>query len=203
MYRIGLTGGIATGKSTVAAMLRELGAKVIDADKIAREIVQPGQAGYHDIVEYFGPDVLLVDGQLNRRRLAEVIFNNPEARQFLNQATHPRVIARIEELVDAAITSGYRLPIVLDVPLLIEAGMASSVDAIWLVITDAETQLQRLMARNQLTYAEACARIKAQMPLAEKKQWADVIIDNSGSIAATRQHVEKHWNQLLIDLGLR
>ncbi|NLY53740.1 MAG: dephospho-CoA kinase [Firmicutes bacterium] len=203
MYRIGLTGGIATGKSTVAAMLRELGAKVIDADKIAREIVQPGQAAYHDIVEYFGPDVLLVDGQLNRRRLAEVIFNNPEARQFLNQATHPRVIARIEELVDAAITSGYRLPIVLDVPLLIEAGMASSVDAIWLVITDAETQLQRLMARNQLTYAEACARIKAQMPLAEKKQWADVIIDNSGSIAATRQHVEKHWNQLLIDLGLR
>lgn len=193
MYRIGLTGGIATGKSTVAAMLRHLGACVIDADQIAREMVEPGQPAYQDIVNHFGPQVLLANGQLNRPYLAKQVFNDVEARELLNWLTHPRVIERIEALVDQLAASGYRLPVVLDIPLLIEAGMADSVDQVWLVMTDRETQLQRLMQRDNLTEAEAKLRINAQMSLAEKADCAHCLIDNSGSLYDTQQSVCKLW----------
>lgn len=197
MYRIGLTGGIATGKSTVSEQLRRLGAHVIDADGIAREIVMPGQLAYQDIVECFGKDVLSDDGTLNRAWLAEQIFNDPAKRQLLNQLTHPRVIKRIETIIEALAADDYRRPVVLDIPLLIEAGMADTVDQVWLVLTDADTQLQRLMQRDDLTASEAKLRIDAQMPLAEKEEYAHRIIDNSGSLADTEQIVRNLWTEVL------
>ncbi|NLW17660.1 MAG: dephospho-CoA kinase [Firmicutes bacterium] len=193
MYRIGLTGGIATGKSTVSNILRRLGAYIIDADQIAREIVRPGCPAYHDIVRHFGPQVLLPDGQLNRPWLAQQIFNDSGQRQVLNQITHPRVIERIETIIGELAAGGYQLPVVLDIPLLIEAGMAASVDEVWLVVTDYETQLRRLMQRDGLTAADAKRRIEAQMPLSEKARYAHRLIDNAGSLQATEQIVRKFW----------
>lgn len=193
MYRIGLTGGIATGKSTVTAILRRLGAFVIDADQIAREIVMPGQPAFQDIMDHFGNEVLLPDGQLNRSWLAERIFNDPAERQYLNQFTHPRVIERIETIIEELATSDYDLPVVLDIPLLIEAGMADTVNEVWLVVTDATTQLERLVQRDGLTEAEAKLRIDAQMPLAEKASYAHYLIDNSGCLHVTEQIVREHW----------
>jgi dephospho-CoA kinase len=193
MYRIGLTGGIATGKSTVSSILRNLGACVIDADRIAREIVEPGQPAYHDIVNHFGPAVLLANGKLNRPYLAQQVFSDPQALELLNRLTHPRVIERIEALIEQLAAGGYRLPIVLDIPLLIEAGMADTVDQVWLVTTDPETQLQRLMQRDNLTEAAAKLRIDAQMSLAEKARFAHHLIDNSGSLSDTQQRVCKLW----------
>lgn len=197
MYRIGLTGGIATGKSTVSETLRRLGAHVIDADGIAREIVMPGQPAYQDIIEYFGKEALSDDGTLNRPWLAEQIFNDPVKRQLLNQLTHPRVIKRIETIIEALAADDYRRPVVLDIPLLIEAGMADTVDQVWLVLTDADTQLQRLMQRDELTVSEAKLRIDAQMPLSEKEKYAHRLIDNSGSLAATEQTVHNLWTEAL------
>lgn len=193
MYRIGLTGGIATGKSTVAAILRRLGAYVIDADQIAREIVLPGRPAYQDIVQYFGSQVLLPDGQLNRAWLAEQIFNDEHKRQFLNQATHPRIIERIETIIGELAASGYNKPVVLDVPLLIEAGMVHTVDEVWLVVVDPQTQLERLMRRDELTSSSAQRRIEAQMPLSEKVNYAHRIIDNGGCLQKTEQMVRDFW----------
>lgn len=193
MFRIGLTGGIATGKSTVSAILRSLGAFVIDADQIAREIVLPGQPAHQDIVKHFGPEVLLPDGQLNRPWLSEQIFSDPAQRQFLNQFTHPRVIERIESIIEELAATNYHLPVVLDIPLLIEAGMAHTVDQVWLVVTDAETQLERLMQRDGFSKAEAKLRIDAQMPLVEKARYAHCLIDNSGCLNETEQIVRKQW----------
>lgn len=194
MFTIGLTGGIATGKSTVSAILRNLGAFVIDADQIAREIVLPGQPAYQAIVEHFGPEVLASDGQLNRPWLAECIFSDPVQRQFLNQFTHPRVMERIETIMGELAASDYRLPVVLDIPLLIEAGMADTVNQVWLVVTDAATQLKRLMQRDGLSEAEAQLRIAAQMPLVEKARYAHCLIDNSGCLYDTEQTVRKQWD---------
>lgn len=193
MYRIGLTGGIATGKSTVANILQRLGAHVVDADVIAREIVMPGQPAYEEIVQYFGPQALLPDGQLNRSWLAEQVFSDGRKRGFLNQATHPRIIERIETIVGELAASGYRLPVVLDVPLLIEAGMAESVDEVWLVVVDPVTQLERLMQRDGLSADSAQLRIAAQMPLAEKVPFAHRIIDNGGCRQQTERVVRDYW----------
>lgn len=197
MYRIGLTGGIATGKSTVSETLRRLGAYVIDADSIAREMVMPGQPAYQDIVEHFGKNVLLANGEINRPWLAEQIFNDAAKRQLLNELTHPRVIERIETIIQALAADDYSQPIVLDIPLLIEAGMVDTVDQVWLVVTDTDTQLQRLMQRDGLTAAKAELRIAAQMPLAEKVQFAHRIIDNSGSLPDTEHAVRNLWQEAL------
>lgn len=193
MYRIGLTGGIATGKSTVAAILRKLGARVIDADQIAREIMLPGQAAYQDIIDHFGPNVLACDGQLDRDYLAKHIFADADKRELLNKLTHPRVICRIDKVLDCLAATDYRLPAVLDVPLLIEAGMHESVDEVWVVVADAATQLQRLMQRNNYTQKEALGRIHAQLPLAYKIKFAHRLIDNNGSLADTEEVVAKYW----------
>ncbi len=193
MFTIGLTGGIATGKSTVSAILRNLGAFVVDADRIAREIVLPGQPAHRDIVAHFGPEVLAPDGQLNRPWLAERIFSDPVQRQFLNQFTHPRVLERIEAIMGELAAADYHLPVVLDIPLLIEAGLAKTVSQVWLVVTDAETQLKRLMQRDGLSEAEAKLRIAAQMPLVEKARYAHCLIDNGGCLHDTEQMVRKQW----------
>jgi dephospho-CoA kinase len=195
MYIIGLTGGIGSGKSTVASALRDLGAAVIDADKLAREIVEPGEPAFHDIVRVFGPRVVDKDGRLDRKKLGELVFNNQEYIAELNRITHPRVSERFEQQM-RSLPSGTRI-VVWDVPLLIESGMYRDVDAVWLVWVDASTQLQRLMDRDHCTEQEALSRIRSQMDLTEKKKLADRLIDNTGSIAETISVVTRFYNQLL------
>ncbi len=192
MLIIGLTGGIATGKTTVAEMLRQLGAYVIDADAVVRELEEPGQPVWQSIVDAFGPAVLDQSGRLNRSHLADIIFSDPEARRRLNAITHPAAVARMFTLAEEARERGAQA-VVLDVPLLFEAGMEKAVDQIWVVKTDQKTQLSRLMERQHLTMDQAMARILSQMPLDQKVAQADVVIDNNGSLAETKRQVEQAW----------
>lgn len=188
MHIIGLTGGIASGKSTVSKLLREKGAYIIDADKIARDIVKPGQPALEEIQAVFGSDVLLPDGALDRSKIGDIVFRDSTARHKLNSITHGRIKLEISEAIEKAAAAGYNI-VVLDVPLLIEAGWQHMADAVWVVYTDRETQISRLMERNGLTQIEALDRIQSQMSLDEKKSYADTVIDNSGSLAETRQQV--------------
>lgn len=188
MHIIGLTGGIASGKSTVSKMLQDLGACIIDADKIARQIVEPGQPALSEIQAAFGRGVLLSDGTLDRKKLGEIVFNNQTARQRLNAITHARIKLEIDEAVEKAAAAGYNI-VVLDVPLLLEVGWQHLTDTVWVVYIDRETQVARLMERDGLTSMEAMARIQSQMSLDDKKAYADTVINNSGSLAETRRQV--------------
>ncbi len=196
MLVIGLTGGIASGKSTVSAILRDLGATVIDGDAIARAVTRPGEPAYQEIVATFGPGILKSDGSLDRRALGRKVFTDPDLRRTLNRITHPRIIARIAELVDQARERGDRV-VVIEAPLLIEAGMQDMVDEVWVVLVDEETQVERLMARERYPEAEAQGRVEAQLPLAEKLKFAHRVIDNRGSVEETRRAVEKLWRDSL------
>lgn len=196
MRVIGLTGGIASGKSLVSRLLRELGALVIDADQIAREVVEPGKPAYHSILREFGNQVLNPDGSLNRQALGRLVFSDPRKLERLNQITHPLIIAEIQKLLKS-----YRLlfpekAVVLDAPLLYEAGLESIVDEVWVVYVDYPTQLQRLMERDGLTREEARRRIEAQLPLEEKVKRADRVIDNRGTPEETALQVRKLWNEI-------
>ncbi len=191
---IGLTGGIATGKSTVTGMLRELGAKVIDADEIAREVVAPGSDGLNEIAAKW-PDVIAADGSLDRKRLGERIFNSPADRRALDSITHPRIQGIVLERTQALWEAGERVAFY-DAALLIENRLHEVLGGVLLVAAPPEVQLQRLMKRNGLTRAEAEARVASQMPLAEKRPFATWIIDNSGSLESTRAQVEKVWQEV-------
>jgi len=185
---LGLTGGIGSGKSLVDAIFRELGADVIDADALAREVVEPGQPALAEIVASFGSDVLLPDGRLNRARLAELIFGDAAARQRLNAITHPRIRRRMtEEVAARSLRPGV---LILDIPLLYENGLGADVEKVIVVWVDPATQRQRVMERDGLTPEQTRQRIDAQMPLEEKRRRADHVIDNSGSPASTRRQVE-------------
>ena len=186
---VGLTGGIASGKSTVAAMLRDLGAAVVDADALAREVVEPGQPALDEIVSRFGGGVLAPDGRLDRARLATIVFGDPEARQALNAITHPRIAQLAAERGLALAAAGARL-IFFEAALLVENGLHRGLAALVVVSVPPEIQLARLIARDGLSEEEAWRRISAQLPLAEKVKVADHVIDNSGSLTQTRTQVE-------------
>lgn len=188
MKVLGLTGGIGSGKSMVASMFTQLGADVIDADQLAREVVEPGQPALKEIATAFGTDILLPDGRLNRGKLARIIFADPVARGKLNAITHPR----IRERMDAEITARRSRPgvLVVDIPLLYENDRTRAVETVIVVWVDPKTQLRRLQERDGLSVEEARQRIAAQMPLDEKRARADVVIDNSGSRENTRRQVE-------------
>ncbi|HKX15679.1 MAG TPA: dephospho-CoA kinase [Propionibacteriaceae bacterium] len=189
MVRVGLTGGIASGKSLVAAELAARGAIIIDTDVLAREVVEPGTAALAAIVERFGPQVIL-DGQLNRVRLAEIVFADPLARRDLELIVHPAVRARAAELERAA---GSAAVVVHVIPLLVETGQQQEFDFVVTVDVDQETQIQRLMARNGFSRAEAEARIAAQASREDRKIAADVVLDNTGSVAQLRDQVSALW----------
>jgi dephospho-CoA kinase len=191
---IGLTGGIATGKSFVSEYLRELGAEIIDADEIARQVVQPGKSALREIVTEFGESVLNADGSLNRKKLGELVFSDPVKLDRLNRITHPYILAEIRMLLKKFRTSNTCRMIVLDAPLLFEVGLDSLVDEVWVVAVDYHTQLKRLMNRDNLTEDEAKCRIAAQMPLDEKVEKAQYIIDNSFSPEETKQQVKRLWD---------
>ncbi len=192
---IGLTGGIASGKSLVAGILRELGACVIDADAVAREIVAPGTDAYREIAQAFGPSVLRADGTLDRKALATRIFRDPQARARLNTITHPRIRRRIAEEIAAMRAARPEAIIIVDIPLLLDAAPrdAYPLDGIVVVAVDEATQLARLTARDGITDNAARQRMHSQRALREKIPLADWVIDNSGLREATRRQVEALW----------
>jgi dephospho-CoA kinase len=195
---IGLTGGIASGKSTVSSMLKELGFPVIDADQIAREVVKPGEEAYKSIVETFGRDILLENGEINRPKLGSIIFHDQEKRALLNKIVHPFVRRRMNEQKKALFEKGEKA-VIMDIPLLFESKLTHMVDKTILVYVDADVQLKRLMRRNGLTEKEAQARISSQMPLFQKVPLADAVINNNGTIEETRKqliHLLSYWQLL-------
>jgi dephospho-CoA kinase len=191
----GLTGGIASGKSLVAGVLRELGAHVIDADRVAREVVAPGSAALQDIIDAFGPAVVQAGGALDRKALAERIFTDAAARTRLNAITHPRIRARIADEIAAIRARHPDVIVVVDIPLLLDVAApdAYPLDGIVVVYADETTQLARLEARDGLAADAARRRLASQRPLREKLAGATWVIDNSGSLEATRRQVEALW----------
>ncbi len=197
MIVIGLTGGIASGKSTVTALLKEKGAVIIDADKIAREIMSKGEPGWFEVLNYFGDEILNDDrSDIDRKKLASIVFSDKAKLEALNNITHPKIIEEIKKQVEEYKKACKKI-IVIDAALLIEAGLDKIVDEVWVVAANEDVQLQRLMAREKdITKDEAVKRIKSQMPLAEKLKFADRVIDNNSSIEETKNQVDKIWTKI-------
>lgn len=193
---LGLTGGIATGKSTVSNMIKEIGIPVIDADLAARAVVDVGEEAYQNIVNHFGKEILTEDGTINRERLGSIVFHDEKQREVLNSIVHPAVRKRMLRERDELVEEGHRA-IVMDIPLLFESDLAHMVDKVIVVFTDEDIQLQRLMERNRLSEKEAKARISSQIPITEKISLADAVINNNGSINETKRqlmHILETWN---------
>jgi dephospho-CoA kinase len=189
---IGLTGNIATGKSTVARMLAELGAETIDADKVTREVMRAGTPVHAAIVETFGAEVLAPDGGIDRERLGALVFADPAALARLEAIVHPATIEAISRRVVASPAK----VIVVEAIKLIEAGMAGSCDSVWVTTCRTEQQIARLMKTRDLSRAEAEQRVRAQPPQEAKIARADVVVDTSGTLAQTREQVQAAWERL-------
>jgi len=188
MRVIGLTGGIASGKSTVAALLAERGIPVVDADQLARDAVLPGSSGLRQIVAVFGPGVVTVDGTLDRAVLSEKVFSDPAARKVLEAIIHPEIKLLAEKSLEELRSQGF--PIVFYMaPLLIEAGVTGRVDEIWVVYADRETQVERVRKRDSVSREDAEKRLAAQMPMDEKRAYGRIVIDNSGDLKDLKKRV--------------
>jgi dephospho-CoA kinase len=192
---LGVTGGIASGKSLVTEIFRSLGALVVSADELARETVLPGSETLDRLVGQFGRDILQADGSLDRKALADRVFTNAEAREALNRITHPAIAALAEKRLQELSQQAGRL-VVYEAPLLFEAGAEKRVDAVLVVLLDEPLQVERLMRRDGITAGQARARIAAQMPQAEKVARADYVIDNSGSPEGTSEQVRMIFRKL-------
>ena len=192
MLRVGLTGGIGAGKSEVSRRLAAYGAVVIDADQIAREVVEPGTEGLAEVVAAFGPQVLTPDGALDRARLGDIVFADPQLRGQLNAIVHPRVASRMVELERGASGS----IVVHDVPLIAENGRAGAYDVVVVVDAPPKMQAERLVRRRGLTREQARARMAAQASREQRLAIADIVIDNSGSLAELDRQVGDLWAQL-------
>src|SRR3972149_970905 len=175
---IGLTGGIASGKSLVAGELKRLGAYLIDADEIAREVVKRGLPAYSEIVKEFGEKILNPDKTINRKELGRIVFSNPELRKRLEQITHPRIRKKIEAETSAIKAKNPKAVIVVDAALLIEGGLYKKMDKVIVVYADEKTQIKRLTERDGLAIEDAKNRISSQMPLQEKRKYADFVVEN-------------------------
>ena len=189
---IGLTGGIATGKSTVAALLASRGAVIVDADRIAREVVEPGTEGLAAVVERFGPEVLRPDGTLDRERVGAIVFGDAAARADLEAILHPRIRLLMAERIGAGLASGAPL-VVADIPLLYESGRAGDFPEVLLVYADEAAQLRRLMERDGLSEDAARQRLAAQLPIDGKRSRATWVIDNTGTRDETEAAVDRWW----------
>nr|MBI3613770.1 dephospho-CoA kinase [Nitrospirota bacterium] len=196
MILVGLTGGLATGKSTVARLFQDCGAHVIHADDLAHQAVQPGKPAWKDVVRTFGKGVLLADRSLNRDALARIVFRNPAKRRRLNAIVHPRVAREQARLSREIATKHPHAVIIYDVPLLFEAGVDTRVDKIIVVTADRATQIKRLLSRNGLTKTEALRRIRAQMPLSRKISLADEVLDGTRPRAKLRRDVGRIYRAL-------
>ena len=196
MKLIGLTGGIAAGKSTVASMLRQLGAKIIDADELAREVVMPGQEAWQEIVAAFGREILREDKSIDREKLRNKVFADPQARKRLESITHPRIRSLAEQRIGQLAAEGAEI-VVYMAPLLFENQVHHWLRPVILVACDAPTQKRRLRERDRLSEEEVDQHLKAQMPLDEKRQLADLVIENNGDLEELRRQVQEAWEKLI------
>ncbi|MCL6615353.1 MAG: dephospho-CoA kinase [Firmicutes bacterium] len=196
MISLGLTGGYATGKSTVAGILRSLGARVVEADKLAHAAMERDQPAWREVVAVFGPGVLRPDGEIDRAALGRIVFARPELRRRLEEIVHPRVIAAIRAAREEARLAGERV-FVAEVPLLYEAGLEGEFDRIWVISADPGRQRMMALARDGLSESDLAARLAAQMPLAEKERRAHLVIRNDGDLEELRRRVVEAWEALL------
>lgn len=199
--RIGLTGGIASGKSLVADYLKEMGAYLIDYDLIAREVVEQGRPAWNDIKDHFGQEVFAPDGSIDRAQLGAIIFNNIAERRKLESITHPRIVEEAIKREQEILRDAPQAIIVHDIPLLFETGSEKKMDATIVAYTSDENQMRRLMERDGLSREEARARIAAQLPLEQKSKKAGYIIDNNGTMENTRKQVQEIYRRLLKRAG--
>ncbi|MFD6440911.1 dephospho-CoA kinase [Peribacillus sp. NPDC060186] len=193
---IGITGGIASGKSSVSLYIEELGFTIVDADVASRAVVEPGEEAYQQVVKAFGEDILLTDGNIDRVKLGSIIFHDQEKRLLLNSIVHPAVRNWMRLKTEKALAAGEET-VFMDIPLLFESKLTFMVEKTLLVYVDERVQLERLMNRNGLTETDALARIHSQMPLADKKVLADAVIDNNGNLEETKKQVKtvlSNWN---------
>jgi dephospho-CoA kinase len=196
MLIAGLTGSIATGKSTVSAILKDLGAFIVDADKIARDVVSPGMKAWEEIVRVFGKDVLQKTGEIDRESLARIVFNDSVMRGKLEEIIHPEVMRVIDEEIRSIKSNSSNAVLILDVPLLIEVGMHKGMSEVIVVYCPEDMQIMRLMLRDNISREEALTKVRAQMPIEEKRRLATLLIDNSSSVDETRKQVEDAYDRL-------
>lgn len=198
MFLVALTGGIASGKSTVSRLMEEKGAKVLDSDLLAREVVRKGEPAWREIVEHFGEGILEPGGEIDRRKMADIIFRNPEERAFLNSVTHPRVFQLMaDRLSELEAETGGEGIVVLDIPLLVEAKAGSLFDFNLVVDSPPEVQVERLIADRDSSAEEAWSRIRSQAPRSERLACADFIVRNEGSLEDLRLEVDQAWEAVL------
>lgn len=195
-FLLGVTGGVATGKTTVARMLEELGAPIMDFDVLSRLVVEPGKQAWREIVDYFGEQVLLKDKTLNRKRLSEIIFQDAEKRKKLESFIHPKLGEEFANLVTGYASRDPNVIIQVVVPLLLEVNMQHLFHKLLLVYIPEQMQIERLVKRDGVSQEMAAKMLASQWPIEEKRGYADFIVDNSGSLEQTRGQVEKIWEEL-------
>ncbi|MBF0779687.1 MULTISPECIES: dephospho-CoA kinase [unclassified Granulicatella] len=193
MYIVGLTGGIASGKTTVANILKTLDVPLCDTDELARKVVEKGSVGLEQVVSHFGKDILLEDNTLDRKKLADIIFNHAEERETLNRILHPLIFKEVNQWLDEQLEMQADV-VIIDMPLLFEVGYDKQVDAVLSVFVQEDVQIERLISRNQYSYEEVKSRLYAQMPLIAKVKRSDYVIDNTGSVEDTIKQVIRWVN---------
>ena len=203
MLIVGLTGGIASGKSLVTRVLRDLGAHIIDADKIVHDLLSPGEDACNKVIAHFGVSIQLPDGSIDRRKLGDIIFNHPDERAWLNQCIHPRVFQAYQTQVHHLRERQPDAIVIMDAALLIETGYHKKMDKLIVVYAGQKDQVKRLMERDRFSLEQALARISSQMPLDEKRTYADYVIDNTGTREASEQQTREVFEKLKQEAGKR
>ncbi len=190
MKVIGLTGGTGSGKGVVSRSLEEAGAVIVDADRIAHEIIEKGKPAYQEIIAYYGDGILDAEGNIIRKKLGEIVFHDAEKLAFLNQCTHKYIKQEIVRQIDAAKQVGTARAVILDAPLLLEVGLESVCDAVWVVYAEPEVRAQRIMVRDGISHELALARIANQKSWEEYRNAADLVIDNSGTLESLQAQLD-------------
>jgi dephospho-CoA kinase len=198
MLNVGLTGGIATGKSTVVRMLVKQGARVIDHDGLVHALQEPGQPVWKSIVVSFGRDILDTEERIDRKKLGKLVFDNEQRRKLLESIVHPAVLEEAQRQREEIFRANEKAIILSDIPLLLEVGMKDEFDLVLLVYASPELQIKRVMRRNNLNCEEAIARLKSQMPIDEKLKFADIVIRNDGTMRELETRVDEVWQELLL-----
>ncbi len=197
MKTIGLTGGIGSGKSTVSQILAELGAFVIDADKVGHEIYLPGKEAWYRLIETFGRDILAPDQTIDRKKLGALVFSNPEARKTLNSIVHPLMYRDIERRIREKRQEGWTRPIVVEAAILIEANWLPLVDEVWVVVANRKAVIERVGRQRNLSAEETEARLASQLPDSERIRYASLVIENNGPPEELRKTVTEAWRRLV------
>lgn len=196
---LGVTGGIGTGKSTVLEMLSRFGAGIVSADLIAHEIIRPGMPAFAEIVERFGESIIGEDGEIDRRALGEIVFSDSRARKDLENITHPRIMQRVEEIIERFRANPQPQSVLaVEIPLLYECGLEKTVDKVLLVAAEQQTQVNRLTSRSVMSKEQAIRRIQAQMPISEKLKRADYVIWNDGDLKSLELKLRSIWAEILL-----